>query len=136
MTGESLNELFEKAVIVSRNAYAPYSHLHVGAAVRSKSGKIYVGCNVENASFGGTVCAERNAIAAAVADGEVEILEVMITADTRDPIPPCGLCRQTIYELGPSAKIYMTSVAGGIEKMRQSTAAELLPLAFEFRVKR
>lgn len=136
MSGDAVVELFEKAVAVSRNAYAPYSRLYVGSAVRAKSGKVYVGCNVENASFGGTVCAERNAIAAAVAAGEKEILEVMITADTPESLPPCGLCRQTIYEIGPNAKIYMTSVSGGIAKMRESTASELLPLAFEFRVKR
>lgn len=121
-------ELVEAAKKVRENAHAPYSGFRVGAAVRAKSGKIYVGCNVENASYGGTVCAERNAIVAAVAAGETEMLDIAVFTDTATPTMPCGLCRQVILELGADARV----VAATPTSYRYSTLRELLPEPFIF----
>jgi len=120
--------LVQAAREVRENAHAPYSHFKVGAAVRAKSGKVFVGCNVENASFGGTVCAERNAIAAAVAAGESEILDVAVFTDAAHPTMPCGLCRQVILELGAEARI----VAATPSEAKYTTLSDLLPEPFIF----
>lgn len=90
--------LFEKALKASENAYAPYSNFRVGAAVVGDNGKIYTGCNIENASFGLTNCAERTAIFTAIADGCKKIKTVMIVAPTGHRTAPCGACRSVIYE--------------------------------------
>lgn len=114
---------------VRENAHAPYSDFRVGAAVRARSGKTYVGCNVENASFGATVCAERNAIAAAVAAGEREIVAVAVYTEAESPALPCGICRQVIQEFGSGAVVVSTTPSA----RKQTTLAELLPEAFVFR---
>ena len=89
-------------------AYAPYSDFHVGAAVLGGNGKIYRGCNVENASFGLTCCAERNAIFAMVDAGERKIREVLVIGESEEFLPPCGACRQVIAEFAqPTAKVHM-----------------------------
>ena len=93
-------ELITAAASAWENAYAPYSHFQVGAAVLTASGEIYRGCNVENGSFGGTVCAERNAIGAAIVGGAKEIVAVAVYTDTDVPTPPCGICRQVMAEFG------------------------------------
>lgn len=98
MTKSEIEKLFEKALKVSENAHAPYSNFHVGAAVIGNNGKIYVGCNVENGSYGLTMCAERNAIFAAIADGCKNIKAVMIVAPTGHRTGPCGACRSVIDE--------------------------------------
>lgn len=124
----TVRELFDFARLVSTNAYAPYSGCRVGAAVRTIEG-VYVGCNVENASYGATNCAERVAIGTAVAkEGLPQIIEVMIVTDVENPWPPCGLCRQVIAEFGQGSIIYMANHQG---RYRSVPFAELFPDGFE-----
>lgn len=111
-------------------AYAPYSGFAVGAAVETLDGRIFAGCNVENASYGLTLCAERNALAMAVAAGCRQFRRVVITADTPQPTPPCGACRQWLWELAREAEVLLVNRQG---IQRRCTVAELLPLAFDER---
>jgi len=114
-------------------AYAPYSQFRVGAAVLGADGRIYSGCNVENASFGLTCCAERNAIFAMVAAGEREIREVLVIGDTAKALPPCGACRQVIAEFAPpSAVVHMCGRSGA---GRSATVTDLLPHIFRLKKK-
>ncbi len=111
------------------HAYCPYSHFRVGAAVLTDAGRIAWGCNVENASYGLTVCAERNAVfqAVAQADGTMVILAVVIYTPTPEPTAPCGACRQVINEFGPDAEI--RCLCDGPRELRYRLS-ELLPGAF------
>ena len=127
MSGRNFSSLIEKAKKARLNAFAPYSRFKVGAAVLSKSGKPYLGCNVENASYGLTVCAERNAAAAMAAAGEREIAAVAVVTDLKQPASPCGACRQVIAEFGPNAKIIMANLKG---KTRTQPLSSLLPFRF------
>ena len=109
-------------------AYVPYSKFPVGVAVLAKSGTIYTGCNVENASYGGTVCAERNAIAAAVVAGERQFLALMVYTPQQMLTPPCGICRQVIAEFfTPQAPV---ASCNHLQQQQQWTLGELLPAAF------
>ncbi len=119
-------ELYEAALAARKNAYIPYSHFAVGAAVRTAEGKIYTGCNIENASYGLSICAERNAIFAAVAAGERKLAALCVVADTKEPVAPCGACRQVLAEF-KIAKVYMTNCTG---KVKESSWQELLPYDF------
>ena len=121
-------ELIEAAREVREKAYAPYSNFKVGAAVRAKSGKIYTGCNVESASYGLTVCAERVAVWKAVSEGEKEFTNVAVVADTEELTPPCGVCRQIIWEFGGDIPITFSNLNGKVETVKMS---ELLPRAFD-----
>src|SRR5947207_15355789 len=105
-------------------AYAPYSKFSVGAALLTKSGKIFAGCNVENISLGLTICAERAAVAAAVANGEKEFAAIAVVTDFREPVFPCGACRQVLAELNPELEVVAATIEG-----RSETAllSELLP---------
>ena len=116
------------AVKVMRNAHAPYSNFHVGAAILLTNGKIFSGCNVENASYGMTNCAERTAIFSAVAElgPKIEIQAVAVTNDHGVACSPCGACRQVIYEFGPDATIFFQGAAGP----KQAHITELLPEGF------
>lgn len=119
-----LRRIEKAAKAASRNAYAPYSRFRVGAAVLAGSGRIFAGCNVENASYGLCLCAERNAIQAAVAAGERRLRAVAVYTPTSTPTAPCGACRQVIAEFGPDAAILSTCDS----PLRiESTLAELLP---------
>ena len=109
------------------NAYAPYSRFRVGAAVRTSTGEIIPGCNVENAAYGEALCAERVAIAAAVAQGMKEFEEIAIACEADDPAPPCGSCRQIMSEFAPELKITSYSKNGKQITWRLS---DLLPDAF------
>jgi cytidine deaminase len=123
-----MNELIEAARRVRANAYAPYSHYPVGAAVRGASGRIYVGANVENASFGLALCAERSAVAAAIAAGEKSIAAVAVITATSPPAAPCGMCRQVLAEFADDAlPIALCNDAG---ERSDTTLGALLPHAF------
>ncbi len=121
------NSALEAARRVSRRAYCPYSGFRVGAAVVSTSGAIYAGCNVENASYGLTICAERNAIFQMVAAGETAFDSIVIYTPTQEPTAPCGACRQVLFEFGPEAEV--VSICDGPGEIRASVD-QLLPLAF------
>ena len=121
------NHLFEKAKEVSRKAYAPYSNYKVGAALLTKSGKVYTGCNIENSSYGLTNCAERTAVFKAVSDGEMEFEEMVIYADSPNLPTPCGACRQVLSEFGTELKI---TIISNKEQM-ETSISELLPLGFK-----
>jgi cytidine deaminase len=108
-------------------AYAPYSKFRVGAALLAGSGRIYSGCNVENASYGLTNCAERTAVFKAVAAGERKIVAIAVHTPTRRPTPPCGACRQVLNEFGPGAAVFCTGRAG---RPLETTVDQLLPSAF------
>lgn len=120
-------ELLEAALEARLRAYAPYSKFLVGAAVRTPGGKIYTGCNIENASYGLTVCAERNALFAAVGAGERSFDALCVVGDTEAPISPCGACRQVMAEF-KVPRIILANLKGDV---REYTLAELLPLSFE-----
>ena len=120
--------LLEAAIAVRENAHAPYSNFKVGAAIRAASGKIYVGCNVENVAYPEGTCAEAGAIAAMVAAGEVKLVEALVIADSPMPVSPCGGCRQKLAELAAQdVKVTMTTTAGNSAEM---TVAQLLPGVF------
>lgn len=108
------------------NAYSPYSGFKVGAAVEASTGRIFVGANVENASFGVTICAERAAVSAAVSAGERELVRIAIVTDTQEPAMPCGACRQVLAEFNPSIDIIAATLGG---KRQQFGLNELFPRA-------
>jgi cytidine deaminase len=115
------------AMAVRENAYAPYSRFRVGAAVRA-GGRLFTGCNVENASYGLTVCAERAAVAAAAAAGIRRLDAVAVASGTSPPTPPCGMCLQTLAEFaGPELPVLLVGARGSRE---ETTLGELLPHAF------
>lgn len=120
--------LIEEAAEARARAYAPYSKFLVGAAVLCPDGGIYTGCNVENASYGLTCCAERVAIFRAVVDGQRLIKAVAIVLDSPDPSAPCGACRQVIFEFGPDCDIVMANV--GSKDYDVVAMRDLLPRAF------
>jgi cytidine deaminase len=121
-------KLEQAAARAMKNAHAPYSKFRVGAAILLTNGKIFSGCNVENASYGMTNCAERTAIFSAVAElgSKIEIRAVAVTNDHGVPCAPCGACRQVIYEFGPDAMIFFQGANGP----RQAHITELLPEGF------
>jgi cytidine deaminase len=122
------NQLINEALSGREKAYAPYSRFQVGAAIVTKDGKIYKGCNIENASYGLTNCAERTAIFKAVSEGQKEFAMLAIVADTDGPVSPCGACRQVIAEFcDPNMPVILTNLKGDI---RETTVKELLPFAF------
>lgn len=121
------NELLIKlAQDVRTKAYAPYSNFKVGAAVLAESGKVYTGCNVENASYGLTNCAERSAIFKAVSEGEINLRKICIVTDSSALTPPCGACRQVLAEFNIQ-EIILANLQGDIAKF---TLEELLPHSF------
>ncbi|MFZ8839048.1 MAG: cytidine deaminase [Pyrobaculum sp.] len=127
-----MEDLIEKAKAAIDNAYAPYSKFKVAAVVETKSGKVYTGVNVENASYGLTMCAERVAVFKAVSEGDRDIEAVVVYTDTEEPTPPCGACRQVIAEFNPEALIVMASR----KKVVTAKLSELLPHAFTGRILR
>ena len=117
-------QLVTQAIEVAARAYAPYSKFHVGAVLVGKDGRTFAGCNVENISFGLTICAERNAVFAAVAAGCREFSKIVIVADTEEPASPCGACRQVLAEFDPDLDIVLANFRGKYLNFRLS---ELLP---------
>lgn len=124
-------KLVEKAMIAQHMAYAPYSGFHVGAAVLADNGNIYTGCNIENASYGATLCAERTAIGKAVSEGAREILAIAITSDSTIFTMPCGICRQVMSEFcSHDMPLYLANKDGQFEKLRFD---EILPHSFHLK---
>ena len=119
--------LIKKAVEAKEFAYVPYSSFRVGSAVLTEDGRIYTGCNIENASYGATNCAERTAIFKAVSEGAVTLKAIAITSDEEDFIYPCGICRQVIKEFGDDVDVILINKHG---HTKTSTIKELLPQSF------
>lgn len=123
--------LFRSARKVMKNAYVPFSHFRVGAAILTSKGEVFVGCNVENSSYGMTNCAERTAIFSAIAKSgpDLEIEAVAVANGQGVPCSPCGACRQVIYEFGPRAIIFYQGTKG----LKQSAITDLLPEGFRLK---
>jgi cytidine deaminase len=121
-------ELIDAARAAREKAYAPYSKFRVGAALRTKSGKIIQGCNIENATLGLTLCAERVAIFKAISEGEREFDAIAVVCDTEILTPPCGSCRQIIWEFCGDIPVTLANLKGKVER---ETAGSLLPRPFD-----
>ena len=119
-------DLVSRARAVMENAYAPYSRFHVGAAIEADDGSVHVGCNVENASYGLTICAERMAVGAAVAAGKRKFVRVVVASAVEPPATPCGACRQLMAEFGLDLEV----ITAGPQSQRRWRLRELLPEAF------
>jgi len=122
------DELIAAAADVREKAYAPYSNFKVGAAVETDEGTIYTGCNVESASYGLTVCAERVAIWKGISLGEKKFGCIAVVVDTEELTPPCGVCRQIIWEFCGDVPVILSNLQGKSETVQMS---ELLPRAFD-----
>ena len=122
-------DLLDQARAVRENAHAPYSKFKVGAALRSASGAVFVGCNVENIAYPEGTCAEAGAIAAMCAAGEYDIVEIAVIADSPTPVPPCGGCRQKIAEFADAAVPVTLAAMGGA--LQETSVSALLPGAFD-----
>lgn len=121
-------ELIEAATNVRENSYAPFSNFRVGSAIETEDGEIIAGCNVESASYGLTVCAERVAIWKAISQGKRKIKHIAVVADTEELTPPCGVCRQIIWEFGGDIPVIMANLKGKSETVQMK---DLLPRAFD-----
>jgi len=126
-------ELVSKAAKAMINAYAPYSGFSVGAAVLSNKGRIFTGANVENASYGATICAERSAVTSAVSAGHRKLKAVAVVADSPEPVPPCGACLQVLSEFCDSNLLIICATAQTPEKNIRYRLKELLPKRFKLR---
>lgn len=120
------DRLIQKALEAQKNAYVPYSVFPVGAALLTAEGEIFSGCNVENAAYGLTICAERSACVKAISEGKKDFIAIAIVGDQDNPTPPCGACRQFLYEFKPDLKIHLI----GREEIITFDLRELLPEAF------
>jgi cytidine deaminase len=127
---EDFAPLIEAARQARLQSVAPFSNFEVGAAVKTADGKVYTGCNVESASYGLTVCAERVAIWKALSEGERQFTQLAVVADTETLTPPCGTCRQIIWEFARGATIVFANLHGKSEEFH---IADLLPRAFDAR---
>jgi cytidine deaminase len=124
----SEEKLIAAARAARENAHAPYSNFRVGAALQAKSGRVFTGCNVENASYGLTCCAERVAIFKAISEGERGFDAIAVVTDTETLTPPCGACRQIIWEFCGDVEVVMANLKGKVERER---AGKLLPRPFD-----
>ena len=131
MQQDKIQELIRKAEEILPNSYAPYSGIHVASAILTDKGNIYLGVNVENASLGLTMCAERTAIFNMVTHGDRKPIIVAIVTDYEEPIPPCGACRQVIAEFNPEATIAMYSTKS--KKLVITNLKQLLPTPFKMK---
>jgi cytidine deaminase len=118
-------DLVAQAIQAQKRAYAPYSHFAVGAALLGKSGRVYTGCNVENASYSMTICAERTAVVKAVSEGEREFEALAVVTD--NGVAPCGACRQVLAEFGPEMRVLIATPQSLVS---ECTVSDLLPGAF------
>lgn len=127
MTQAPLDNLRAAALGAMSRAYAPYSNFRVGAALQDKDGRVFIGCNVENASFGGTICAERAALAAALVAGSRTFDRLVVATEATEPTPPCGVCRQVLVEFAPTIEIISVTASG---QEARWTLDALLPSPF------
>lgn len=125
---DNYQELIMQAKLAMEQAYAPYSRFRVGAALLSASGRIYRGCNIENAAYSPTICAERTAVVKAVSEGERQFKALAVVAETEEVITPCGVCRQVLAEFFDDQVVILLANAGG--QVRKTNLSELLPGAF------
>ncbi len=128
LTSEEIKLLISEATKAREFSYAPYSNFPVGAALLTCKNIIYTGCNIENASFSATNCAERTALFKAVSDGVKKFKAIAIVSDLAEPAPPCGTCRQVLYEFGSDIKVIIANLDGSY---KIQTIIELLPSAFD-----
>jgi cytidine deaminase len=126
----STDPIIAAATEARAKAFAPYSGFQVGAALEADDGTLITGCNIESASYGLTMCAERVAVFAAVARGFHHFKRVAVVTDTATPTPPCGACRQILWEFAPDAEVLLANLAGDVRKY---TVRELIPHAFDAR---
>ena len=124
----NIPELIHKAIAAREFAYAPYSNFCVGAALLTKSGKIYTGCNVENAGYSPTICAERVAVGKAVSEGHRDFVRIAVAGRSEDFCVPCGVCRQVLQEFAPDIEVICLNRAG---ESRTFALKELLPYGFD-----
>lgn len=123
-----IKKLFDQATAAMKNAYAPYSKFHVGSCIETESGKLYSGCNIENAAYGLTICAEACAVCAMASAGESNIKHIAVIINGPDVAMPCGACRQRIFEFAtPETMIHVGNTEGATRSYRMN---ELLPSAF------
>jgi cytidine deaminase len=123
-----MSKLVEAALRARENAHAPFSKFKVGAAIEAADGRIYTGCNVENATYGLTICAERVAVFKAVSEGARKFTRIAVAADTGSLTPPCGACRQILWEFCGNAELTLVNLAGKTESFR---LLDLLPRPFD-----
>jgi cytidine deaminase len=123
-------DLIQRAREAQQHAYAPYSQFRVGAALLTTDAKVYTGCNVENASFGATNCAERTAVFCAICDGSRHFTKIVIVADSDEPVMPCGICRTVLSEFAPDLEIIAVGASGKIERTK---LASLYPQGFRLK---
>lgn len=128
MDAATKDALTEAALRARANAHAPFSHFLVGAALEEESGRIYTGCNIENSTYGLTLCAERVAVFTAVSDGARKFRRVAIAADTRTLTPPCGACRQILWEFCGDIEVILVNLEGKTETLRLK---DLFPRPFD-----
>jgi cytidine deaminase len=126
INAEALHRLLEKAIEASERAYAPYSEYKVGAALLAADGRIFTGCNVENAAYPATICAERTAVVKAVSEGVMSFLAILVV--TADGGAPCGECRQVLHEFNPSLLVFVARADGTI--LSEQRLDQLLPTGF------
>ncbi len=124
-----LRRIVQRAVGLLGNSYAPYSRVHVASALITPSGKVFEGVNVENASYGLTICAERAAVASMVTAGERRVKAIAVVSNTAEPLPPCGACRQVLAEFG-GEDLVIVSFSVKTRRWRVWKLSELLPYAF------
>jgi cytidine deaminase len=123
-----MNKLLEAALAARENAHAPFSKFKVGAAIEDETGRIFTGCNVENATYGLTICAERVAVFKAISEGAREFRKIAVAADTDVLTPPCGACRQILWEFCGDAELTLINLKGKTEVLRMK---DLFPRPFD-----
>lgn len=121
------NQLIQRAKDAQTHAYAPYSKFRVGAAVLSEDNRVFTGCNVENSTYGATICAERTAVFTAVSQGAQKFTKIVIVSDSDEPVMPCGICRSVLYEFSPDIEVIAVGSSGKVETANLS---QLYPKGF------